>query len=398
MRGNQFIRIFVVLTVVLLAVMLAPPGRADSGGAYIKFETGRGTGETQFELLLDGTSQTLFILGGSDATRLAAEVAEEATRKFGGYTIRVDPTDSTKVLITPADGKRLRSIGFWSLKRPPPADHACFEFHLDPPAPTVGSIRLLSGSATGYYCHSPFSGHVMLRANQESPVYVPTSNGMTSAQIGAALLTELANRGYDAARDAATNEIAIRSTSDGTPVTAITFAPNDAGIAATGAVIAFTKCATGNVNERLGPIEDVLRVNGNPGAPGTRTVRVGLRQSITVSLSRPSAGPQSPGYATWIWTRDAVADEEIPGVGCTANPTPLGAGLSPQPLKCLEGGLGPAYCGSLPRLSSPPRAPWSLTRARGMARPITLTIQGVIQDNSAESGSSVTNAVVLQIQ
>ena len=79
------------------------------------------------------------------------------------------------------------------------------------------------------------------------------------------------------------------------------------------------------------------------------------------------------------------------------NPTPFDPGLSPQPFKCLKGGFGPEYAGSVKVMNiSPASAPWSRSKP-GFGRPIVLTVQGVIEDASSPSGKSVTNAVAIRV-
>jgi hypothetical protein len=164
-------------------------------------------------------------------------------------------------------------------------------------------------------------------------------------------------------------------------------------------------CALGGVNEGIGPIEDVLLINGSAGLPA-RTVTVGVGQPINVALNAPSAGPASGiKYVLWVWTSPPTSPVDLAGggddLGCLINPTPLHAG-NPQPFRCVAGtGLPAAVCGGVPVvLASPARAPWSLTKASGLSMPRTLSLQGVMRDNGAGNGTgySRTNAVTLVIE
>lgn len=165
-------------------------------------------------------------------------------------------------------------------------------------------------------------------------------------------------------------------------------------------------CRYGTVNTGSSATPQiVLRVNDSSGDPILREKSVGVRLPITVSLTRPPSGPVFPKYAVWIWPagvtnpRDVVFGGEV--IGCTVNPPPVEAGLLPRAFRCVRGGFGAEWCGSALEIGgAPATAPWTLARARGFARPITLTIQGIIEDNGAatSANASVTNAIVLRIE
>lgn len=161
--------------------------------------------------------------------------------------------------------------------------------------------------------------------------------------------------------------------------------------------------AAGNVNARVGPIADVLTVNGSPG-DSERVVAVTLGSPIELELRAAPMGPDLASYGLWAWWGRAsnprsifTADGFNPG--CTVNPTPFDPTAFPQPFRCLRGGLGPEYCGSARRFRAPAAAPWTI-RAQGFLRPIELTVQGVLQDASTgdASGLAVTNAVTLSVR
>jgi hypothetical protein len=159
-------------------------------------------------------------------------------------------------------------------------------------------------------------------------------------------------------------------------------------------------CSAGTIDYRNGAPVPVLRVNG---ASDTASVATG--SPITVSLAASPSGPTSARYALWVWRAATERDVTVfapngSRCGCLVAPSPLHLGHHPQPLFCLNGGLPiNAVCGGSHRLASPPRAPWSLTRATGLAHPITLVLQGVLQDlGSSASTVSATNAVVLSVQ
>jgi concanavalin A-like lectin/glucanase superfamily protein len=162
-------------------------------------------------------------------------------------------------------------------------------------------------------------------------------------------------------------------------------------------------CAAGNVNAAAGPSTDVLFVNGSSGE-ASRTVTVAIGSPVTASLDASPSGPPSTRYCLWIWatppTREVTLDLGSSDLGCVVNPTPFQPFLSPQPFRVVAAGLPPVFSAGVTPLHSPPAAPWTLTQARGFARPRTLTLQGVIEDAGSASadGFSVTNAVVLSVR
>ncbi len=166
-----------------------------------------------------------------------------------------------------------------------------------------------------------------------------------------------------------------------------------------------TRCADGTVNAGTGPVTDVLLVNGSAGAPGTRTVTVGIGASVAVSLGSAPQGPSPGRYVVLAWqglgvnARPFLAQGQR--LGCTVNPTPLEPGQSPQPFRCVRGsGIPRAVCNGVSELSAPATAPWTLTRSQGFGSPVTITLQGVLEDANAgnPTGYAVTNAVTLQVQ
>jgi len=157
-------------------------------------------------------------------------------------------------------------------------------------------------------------------------------------------------------------------------------------------------CAAGNVNEGGGPVTDVLFVNGE-----TRSERVASGTGIEIKLETAPAGPNPASYVLYLTlaARSGAFDLTVGPdlVGCTVNPTPFDAGVTPQPFKCLKGGFGPEYAGSVKVMNiSPASAPWTRGKLTGFGRPIVMTLQGVIEDAASPSGKSVTNAVTLEVQ
>src|SRR5262249_13131528 len=118
------------------------------------------------------------------------------------------------------------------------------------------------------------------------------------------------------------------------------------------------------------------------------------------------SGPSSAEYVLWVWpalpTRQASLSLSGYDLGCTVNPTPLAAGVGPQPLRCLHSAFAPPEaCAGVRAYPPPPLAPSTIVRAGGFTQSVDLTLQGVIEDNGsivADSALSITNAVVLRVR
>ncbi len=174
--------------------------------------------------------------------------------------------------------------------------------------------------------------------------------------------------------------------------------------------LAFTvvNCVDGNVNEGAsGTPQGVLQVNGGIGG-AQRTVTLSTGTPLTISMDASASGPAANArYVLWTWaggfsnapSASLSLDGEL--IGCFAKPTPLNSGFSPQPIFCLRStGTPPIVCFGATENPSPARAPFSVTRPQGLANPIKLTLQGLLQDSGSLGSTpfSVTNAVVLCIE
>ncbi len=170
-----------------------------------------------------------------------------------------------------------------------------------------------------------------------------------------------------------------------------------------------TNCLTGNVNEGVGSIEDVLFANGSAGG-SERTVTVGTLESISVSLQVASGGPTTASYILWVWLGSGAnlfegnPTELSPGpgvLGTTINPTPFSLLGSPQPFRCLRGGLPNPFCSGVQTLASvPDSAPFAVTKSSGLPSPRSFVLQGLLEDNGSPNpvGLSVTNVVTLVVE
>lgn len=163
-------------------------------------------------------------------------------------------------------------------------------------------------------------------------------------------------------------------------------------------------CASGNVDLANGTTQDALQIDGSSGYP-TRSTTVSPSQSFSLSLDAANAGPVSGRYVVWAWIGEGTNPTDLMSmgqlVGCTVNPTPIQGAMSPQPQFCLPGMGIPAFvCAGTNTKNVSDFAPWMVTRPSGLANPITITLQGLLEDDSTPhpQGFSMTNAVKLVVQ
>jgi hypothetical protein len=155
----------------------------------------------------------------------------------------------------------------------------------------------------------------------------------------------------------------------------------------------------GTVNAGVGPLADVLYVNGTTGGP-QRRVSVRLRSALRVDLLAPPAADRPAPFAIFGWEADPMRGPgaALPnGIGDTCLPTPLSPG-SPQP---TFGWNSSRRTGIAPYLRECGPAPCVLLNLkRGLRRPATFFLQGVIADSgsAAERFASVTNGVLVDVR
>ena len=165
-------------------------------------------------------------------------------------------------------------------------------------------------------------------------------------------------------------------------------------------------CLDGTVDDAGGVPAEVLLVNGSPGN-ATHDVFAATLSPITIALDPSPAGSGAGRYFLYIWPGGAtnpvnfMRGAEV--LGCLGNPSPLQGALAPQPIRCLRGNGVPAgVCGGVLELNPPGTnfVPWSITKPGGFAAPITILLQGVLEDQGASNtaGFSVTNGVRLVVQ
>lgn len=156
-------------------------------------------------------------------------------------------------------------------------------------------------------------------------------------------------------------------------------------------------CGSGNVNAMMGPPAFVLFANASAG--NSDHVVVASVGTIALTFGVSPSGPASTSrYLLWAWhgvpVRQSPLRAHNVSIGCTMNPTQFNPGDAPQPFKCFRGpGIPSSLCGSL----GPPAAPW--TRNFSVHNPITVTLQGIVQDIGASNSLhvSITNELILKV-
>ncbi|MBI1850511.1 MAG: hypothetical protein HYR85_09225 [Planctomycetes bacterium] len=157
----------------------------------------------------------------------------------------------------------------------------------------------------------------------------------------------------------------------------------------------------GNVNAGVGPVEDVLFVDGQTGDADRVTVRAS-NQPFLISINHPSGGPTSAHHATYFWLGEPTDANSTPqplGFGPMVFPTPWTGGV-PQPRR-IANNLGHTAQLGVADLNSRPATSTVINVANGLNHPgLRITVQGFIQDrnSAATHPASITNANVIRIQ
>ncbi len=154
----------------------------------------------------------------------------------------------------------------------------------------------------------------------------------------------------------------------------------------------------GNVNTGLGDREDVLLVNAYQGDVDTREVTIGVHQPILVTMARPSSNSSTTHFALYavIGPPNEGGIATLPrNVGTMAFPPPFMGG---QPRAIWNNAGFRAILGA-PTLPSNPAPSIVFRRTSGASRPVTLTFQGLIEDDGSSIPErwSVSNAVILRV-
>jgi len=165
-------------------------------------------------------------------------------------------------------------------------------------------------------------------------------------------------------------------------------------------------CRTGNVNAGVGPIADVLFINGSAGSNPDRIITVAVGQPVQMTMARPPAKPTGTSrYTLYIYpkkvptpstvTQQARSGHDL-GEGCM--PTPLSLG-SPQP-GIIFNNIGHNNLLGVPTRNSNPAPTTIVNLNNGINKVITLTAFGFILDpgSAATDPASITNTIILQVQ
>jgi len=156
----------------------------------------------------------------------------------------------------------------------------------------------------------------------------------------------------------------------------------------------------GCVNSGAGAITDVLFVNGSPGDAG-RKVTVNHGTTVTVTIEAPPAGPCPAAFVLYLLMREAGLKDPAGqplGLGTACFPMPLSSGKPLPPPLTVANNVGFERILGSPLFTNILPAPSDVFSLDDI--PVgTYTLQGLIYDNgsSAETGASLTNAVLLEV-
>ncbi len=137
----------------------------------------------------------------------------------------------------------------------------------------------------------------------------------------------------------------------------------------------------------------VLSINGSTGG-GSRVVSVPVGAPLSIALAQPPSNPNAAPFVMY-------GTLEIPQMG-TTYPTVMGPiAIPPFHLYPSMPGLfvlANTYWSDPASLFPATLAPWTLNLPAGIGRPITLTLQGLIEDSPVPSTRfGVTNGIILQV-
>ncbi len=155
----------------------------------------------------------------------------------------------------------------------------------------------------------------------------------------------------------------------------------------------------GTVNVSLGDRNDVLFVNNSRGDSLRREVTVRVGQPIRVVMTRPSNRSGESQFVLYGWplVPDASTRTPVPQLfGSFVIPPPFRRG---QPA-AIWNNLGYGAVLGRPTLPSRPAPSIVFRRASGAPHPVTITMQGLIEDDGSAipQGISITNAVILRVR
>ncbi len=154
----------------------------------------------------------------------------------------------------------------------------------------------------------------------------------------------------------------------------------------------------GTVNAESGTLQDVLFLNGETGN-GERAIALAMGQPVGLVLDAPRSRPAGARFVIYVWMGVPRPETVCPlpfGTARMVRGAPFHQNSEPTRLIMNNLGLSSFY-GESNRDSSP--APTVLfSRPGGFRVQGSFTIQGLIEDDPAPGGLSVTNALLVFIQ
>jgi hypothetical protein len=152
----------------------------------------------------------------------------------------------------------------------------------------------------------------------------------------------------------------------------------------------------GTVGGASGPIE-VLTVNGSAGDPTTHAVAIGLNQPVTVSMAQSPALATPSRFAMWGRLGQPTAISGLEGVLGEYSIVPQFLGSGDPALFTVANTYDPLDPFALIPWALP--GAFSFTSFAGAPFPLLFTLQGIIDDPSANAiGLAITNEVVVDIR
>ncbi len=164
-------------------------------------------------------------------------------------------------------------------------------------------------------------------------------------------------------------------------------------------IVTTSGCKAGNVNGGVGPVTDVLFVNGSPGDPIQRKIVVSQFDPFTISMAAPPSKPLGPArfvlYA-WLGRVTPCTRRTVPrGVGGSCMPMPLSGPAMPAP-KQIWNNVGKTGVLGVPTLPSTPAPSTVMSRPAGLRKTATFTLEGLVIDSDSPSGlASITNTITV---
>ncbi len=172
-------------------------------------------------------------------------------------------------------------------------------------------------------------------------------------------------------------------------------------------IVLLENVLAGNVNAAVGPVEDVLTVNGSAGTGPEREVPVNIMDPISVDIGLPSSQNGSACYVVYVYSQCPTQSSitELPfGLGDFAHRTPFAFNPNSVDAARQANTFAPRHDGILGADNWPgtvrAKAPTNLLNLpQGLVTSRVLFFQGLIVDrNSLQGQVAITNGVKLSVQ